>query len=328
MATAVEPSPPTQPRTPSTDSGLLLYSLVGAGYVLAALAVVFYAIPTAWADYVRPVVGGDSTREAFIRWPLTLVVLGALVRFGLALAGANPPKGMRGGIFLMLVTFFLALFLGGWATARFEGGVGTVVTAVLIGGVLFGAFRLFASPRGTRWMHSLEEQGWFHGTTFKRVLGRVVRRVTMIGILLVGLTGVYSLVYQGGLPEHWDITLPFVHAADGAPKTFRLLPDARITVPLLIAVLTAWVAYRAVNMPAFAEFLIATEAEMNKVSWSNRKRLAQDTVVVLVCTIFMALFLLLVDLFWGWLLSREAVGVLPSRSQTDQKGGQVQAARW
>ncbi|MFO0800604.1 MAG: preprotein translocase subunit SecE [Gemmataceae bacterium] len=328
MATAVEPSPPTQPRTPKTDSGVVLYSLAGAGYVLAALAVVFYAIPTLWADFVRPVVGGDSTREAFIRWPLTLIVLGVLVRFGLALAGASPPKGMRGGIFLVLVTFFLALLLGGWATAKFEGAAGTIATAIVVGGILFGAFRLLASPRGAHWMLSLEEQGWFHGATFKRVLGRVVRRVTMIGILGVGLTGVYSLLYQGSLPDNWDVPLPFVHGEDGGPKMFRLLPDAKITVPLLIAVLTAWVAYRAVNMPAFAEFLIATEAEMNKVSWSSRKRLAADTVVVLVCTIFMALFLLFVDLFWGWLLSSGPVGVLPSRSESGQKGGQVQAARW
>ena len=63
-------------------------------------------------------------------------------------------------------------------------------------------------------------------------------------------------------------------------------------------------------MPTFAEFLIATEAEMNKVSWSSRRRLLQDTVVVLVTTLFMAFFLLAVDLFWGWLLSRSTVGVL------------------
>ncbi|QDU20313.1 preprotein translocase subunit SecE [Urbifossiella limnaea] len=328
MATAVEPSPPTQPRTPSADSGLLLYSLVGAGYVLAALAVVFYAIPTLWAEYVRPAVGGDTILEAFVRGVLTLGALGGLVWFGLKLAGTAPPKGMRGGVFLVLVTFFLVLLLGGWATAKFEGAAGTVVTAIVVGGILFGAFRLLVSPRGTNWMLSLEEQGWFHGGTFKRVLGRVVRRVTMIGILGIGLTGAYALVSQGTLPDNWDVPLPFLHTEDGAPKLFRLLSDAKITIPLLICVLTAWVAYRAVNMPAFAEFLIATEAEMNKVSWSSRKRLAADTVVVLVCTIFMALFLLFVDLFWGWLLSSGPVGVLPSRSETGQKGGQVQAARW
>lgn len=329
MATAVEPSSTPQPRTPSAGSGLVFASLVGAVYVLAALAVVFYAIPKLWAQYLRPVLGDDALREALLRWPLTLVVVGVLVRFGLSLAGANPPKGMRAGVFAVLVGFLLALLLGGAATGRFEGVAGQVVTAVVVGGIAFGVYRLFASRRGEELLVSLEEQGWFHGTTYKRVLGRVVRRVTLIGIVLVGLTGVYSLSYQSMLPDTWDVTLPFVHTDDGAPRTFTLLPDAKITIPILLCLLTGWVAYRAVNMPQFAEFLIATEAEMNKVSWSSRKRLAQDTVVVLVCTVFMALFLLFVDLFWGWLLSRETVGVLPSRSQTDDaKAGQVQAARW
>jgi preprotein translocase SecE subunit len=177
-------------------------------------------------------------------------------------------------------------------------------------------------------MVGLEEQGWFHGTSYKRVLGRMVRRLTILGILIVGGTGVYSLWYQNLLPQHWDLALPFVHNEDGSPKLFRILPDAQMTIPLLLLALTLWVAWRAVNMPAFAEFLIATEAEMNKVSWSSRRRLFQDTIVVLVCTVFMAVFLLLVDLFWGWLLSREIVGVLPGRSADQTKAGQAQAARW
>ena len=32
--------------------------------------------------------------------------------------------------------------------------------------------------------------------------------------------------------------------------------------------------------------------------------------------------------FWGWLLSRETVGVLPGKATGNQKAGQVQAAKW
>lgn len=92
--------------------------------------------------------------------------------------------------------------------------------------------------------------------------------------------------------------------------------------------MTLVLAFRAVNVPDFAEFLVATEAEMNKVSWSTRKRLAQDTVVVLITTLLMTLFLLAVDLFWGWLLSRQTVGVLPARATNQDKGGQVQEQKW
>ena len=67
---------------------------------------------------------------------------------------------------------------------------------------------------------------------------------------------------------------------------------------------------------------------MNKVSWSSRKRLAQDTVVVLITTLLMTVFLLAVDLFWGWLLSRQTVGVLPARATNADKGAQVQEAKW
>ncbi len=106
------------------------------------------------------------------------------------------------------------------------------------------------------------------------------------------------------------------------------MPDARILVPLLLIALTIWVAWRAVNMPTFAEFLIATEAEMNKVSWTTRRRLAQDTAVVLITTFLMTLFLFVVDIFWGWLLSRQTVGVLPPRATDKGKAGQVQEAHW
>jgi preprotein translocase SecE subunit len=328
MATAVEPSSTPQPRTPSSGSGLLVASLVGTVYVLAALAVVLYAVPALWAQYVHPQLGADATREGILRWAFVLAVFAGLVWFGASLVGPNSPKGMRGGIFLMVVTFLLAFLLASWATSRFEGPAGSVVSAVVVIAILFGAFRLFGSARGEGWMVALEEQGWFHASAYKRVLGRQVRRLTILGILIVGLTGVYSLNYQNSLPDHWDVTLPFAHTADGGTESFRLLPDAKYTVPILLFALTVWVAYRAVNMPQFAEFLIATEAEMNKVSWSTRKRLMQDTVVVLITTLLMTLFLLVVDLFWGWLLSRQTVGVLPARATNLEKGAKTKEAKW
>ena len=73
-------------------------------------------------------------------------------------------------------------------------------------------------------------------------------------------------------------------------------------------------------VPSFAEFLIATEAEMNKVSWTPKRRLMQDTIVVLTTTLLMALFLLVVDLFWGWLLSNHYVGVLPLKIDRRRQG--------
>lgn len=98
-----------------------------------------------------------------------------------------------------------------------------------------------------------------------------------------------------------------------------VLPDVRYTLPLVIAALGLWLAWRAVNMPAFADFLIATEAELNKVSWTTRKRLIQDTIVVLTTVVLFTLFLFAVDVLWGKVLSLRPVGVLkiPPASQED-----------
>ena len=49
--------------------------------------------------------------------------------------------------------------------------------------------------------------------------------------------------------------------------------------------------FRIVHFPPFAEFLIATEAEMNKVSWTNKDDLIRATTVVLVTVVLMAVFL-------------------------------------
>lgn len=107
--------------------------------------------------------------------------------------------------------------------------------------------------------------------------------------------------------------------------SFTLLPSVKFTVPLLFAAIALWFAWRVVNLPVFADFLIATEAELNKVSWTTRARLYQDTVVVLSAVILLTLFLLLVDVTWSKLLSWEPIGVLkvPTESTKDTKGTEL-----
>jgi preprotein translocase SecE subunit len=107
--------------------------------------------------------------------------------------------------------------------------------------------------------------------------------------------------------------------ATGKVPALVLLPDVRYTLPLLLVLASLWLAYRVVNYPVFADFLIATEAELNKVSWTTRKRLVQDTVVVLVTVILMTVFLFVVDILWFRILSWKPIGVL----QTQDNAGQV-----
>jgi preprotein translocase subunit SecE len=62
------------------------------------------------------------------------------------------------------------------------------------------------------------------------------------------------------------------------------------------------------HYPPFVEFLIATEAEMNKVSWTSREDLYRATTVVLVTVTLVAVFLFGVDWLWSNLL--QIIGVL------------------
>ncbi len=82
----------------------------------------------------------------------------------------------------------------------------------------------------------------------------------------------------------------------------------RYGVPAAAGLLLGWFVFRLVQYPPFVEFLIATEAEMNKVSWTSREDLYRATTVVLVTVTLMAVFLFGVDWFWSILL--QLLGVL------------------
>ena len=85
-------------------------------------------------------------------------------------------------------------------------------------------------------------------------------------------------------------------------------PAIRLGVPLAVGLVLGWLTFRLVQFPPFVEFLIATEAEMNKVSWTSREDLYRATTVVLATVVLMAAFLFGVDTLWSNLLY--VVGVL------------------
>ncbi|HTU17140.1 MAG TPA: preprotein translocase subunit SecE [Gemmataceae bacterium] len=105
-------------------------------------------------------------------------------------------------------------------------------------------------------------------------------------------------------------------------RTMTLLPSVQLTVPLLMLAAGLWLAWRVVNVPAFADFLIATEAEMNKVSWTTQRRLIQDTLVVLVTVVLMAFYLFSMDVVWKAVLSWEPIGVIKFSSDNQREAAQ------
>src|SRR5215208_6677182 len=84
---------------------------------------------------------------------------------------------------------------------------------------------------------------------YKRSQGRIARQVTC---------GVLWLIIALGSWRVWEVS-----------KGWRN-ESVRVAVVASMVVIGGWVAYRLVNMPNFADFLIAVEAEMNKVSWPTR----------------------------------------------------------
>ncbi len=126
----------------------------------------------------------------------------------------------------------------------------------------------------------------FSATLYKPMQGRYARIYTAVGLaLIVGL----------GLWRFYDTLLAY------APLT-------RFGIPSVLGVALGWFIFRLVQFPPFVEFLIATEAEMNKVSWTSRDDLYRATTVVLVTVVLMSVFLFGVDWIWSNLL--QLLGVL------------------
>ena len=84
-------------------------------------------------------------------------------------------------------------------------------------------------------------------------------------------------------------------------------------VPGLVLAIGLWLSYRVVNLPRFADFLIAVEAEMNKVSWPTRAELLRATLVVIVVVFVLALALFIFDAIWIKLFTE--IGVLQIREK-------------
>src|SRR5262245_57263311 len=87
-------------------------------------------------------------------------------------------------------------------------------------------------------------------------------------------------------------------------------------VPLVVAAICSWMLFRLYNWPRFADFLIATEAEMTKVSWSSKEELKRATAVVLLTLVLLGAFLFSVDTLWSLFLKRIGVLYVPPKAQT------------
>jgi len=81
---------------------------------------------------------------------------------------------------------------------------------------------------------------------------------------------------------------------------------SRYAIPAAVIAIGGWAAFRVVNIPRFADFLISVEAEMNKVSWPSRGELFRASMVVIVVIFLLTAILFTYDLVLksivGWFL--------------------------
>ncbi|MGL4594497.1 MAG: preprotein translocase subunit SecE [Thermoguttaceae bacterium] len=116
---------------------------------------------------------------------------------------------------------------------------------------------------------------------YKNTQGRLVRRLTMMAIMVMFAAGAYKF-FKIDFYE-WPIL------GD---------PIARFAIACVIIAAGSWFAFRLVNWPSFADFLVSVESEMVKVSWPSKAELYSSTLVVLVMFVLLSAMIYMFDAVW------------------------------
>ena len=120
---------------------------------------------------------------------------------------------------------------------------------------------------------------------YKPAQGRIVRQVSFVAFMILAWL------------VSWNIgEIAFVAEMFSSDQS----PISNWLCLLIFGSLGTWISYRIVNHPPFADFMIAVEAEMNKVSWPTWPELWKASLVVIFVIFSMALALFLFDVVWSW----------------------------
>lgn len=110
---------------------------------------------------------------------------------------------------------------------------------------------------------------------YKKGQGKNARLGTAIGVFVIAAIGCW-LLHLRLLPTD----NPWIHTM----------------IPAVVCALFGALVYWLSNIPALADFLIAAEGEIKKVSWSTRKEIANSTLIVIIVVAIMSIGLGAVDL--------------------------------
>lgn len=120
----------------------------------------------------------------------------------------------------------------------------------------------------------------FQAGVYKPTQGRLVRQLTCLAIWIVVALGSWRM-------SVW---------LDGSFSS--AYSWAEMAIPAACLAVGGWFGFRLVNWPRFADFLIAVEAEMAKVSWPGKTELVRASMVVIFTIFFLAITLFLFDIIW------------------------------
>ncbi len=138
---------------------------------------------------------------------------------------------------------------------------------------------------------------------YKPNQGKVVRQLSFVGGAILALLTAFQLSQM----DIWGMLFTAVGGkALGNSSPWLML--------VLLGALAIWVCFRAVNYPKFADFLIAVEAEMNKVSWPGKQELWRASLVVIFVIFAMAGLLFLFDVIWTYVFEFIGVRYSPPKS--------------
>jgi len=126
----------------------------------------------------------------------------------------------------------------------------------------------------------------FSAGLYKRNQGRRVRQWTGVAV---------AAIFVFGARAFHNSILADLESAE------TITQGIQTGIAFGIAAAGIWFAYRLVNYPRFADFLISVQAEMDKVTWVSWKELMRSTIVVIVCMSFIGVLLYLYDYLWTYL---------------------------
>lgn len=132
-------------------------------------------------------------------------------------------------------------------------------------------------------------------SVYKRNQGRMTRQVTFAALATIVGLGIWRLAQLLAIWYGGDSLGSVTGNATDVGVVRFLVPGALLAAGL-------WFCYRIVNIPKFADFLIAVESEVAKVSWPTGAEVFRSSAVIIFLIFALAGILAAYDLFWWFIL--------------------------